>query len=315
MSDAPDARDSEGVDEPTAAAAPPAQPAQPAPAPDLPPPGKRGPAANRPPGQQTLPPRPVQTPAQPAEGGYETIERFGRPLRVFPVAVSSEVMAQAWANKENAPHGATVVVRHEINPRGLHGALWGTPPADTLSCAVVLRPPVSPEEGDVAWLVAAVSAVDAVRSHTGVQASTWWPDQIIEPEFNDPVGAVKAEIQLGPGQVKSAVVTLRFDLPRLDIEGEEARDAFLGAVVGAVDSVATMLVDDGASAVARAFDERCAMLEKRVKVRLRPKGETRGIARRVDRAARLEVESMSGMVEKIGVNQLMELEVVERPSH
>ena len=62
--------------------------------------------------------------------------------------------------------------------------------------------------------------------------------------------------------------------------------------------------------IAAAYQESCAMLDKRVKVRLRPKGETRGYARRVDRAGRLEVESASGMVERIGVNQLMELEVL-----
>jgi hypothetical protein len=45
-------------------------------------------------------------------------------------------------------------------------------------------------------------------------------------------------------------------------------------------------------------------------IRLLPKGETRGTARRVDRAARLELESASGMVEKITVDQVRDLKVV-----
>ena len=31
----------------------------------------------------------------------ETVERYGRPMRVFPVAVSAEAMALAWANQED----------------------------------------------------------------------------------------------------------------------------------------------------------------------------------------------------------------------
>lgn len=252
-------------------------------------------------------------PTEPQVVGPETIEKFGRPMRVFPVAVSSEVMAQAWANKESAPHGAAVVVEHEINPRGLHGALWGTPPADTLACAVVLRPSVSVEEAEITWLVGGLAAAAAAESITGRGYATWWPDAVVERDTGDPVAAVKSEVQLGPGQIKSAVVTVRFDLLRLECDSETGRETLLEALVNAFDDVAGQL-ETGAAGVATAFGERCGMLDKRVKVRLRPKGETRGVARRVDRAGRLEVESMSGMVERIGVNQLMELEVVERPS-
>jgi BirA family biotin operon repressor/biotin-[acetyl-CoA-carboxylase] ligase len=259
------------------------------------------------------PPKRVN-PRQPEPVGPDTIERFGRPMRIFPVAVSTDVMAQAWANKESAPHGAAVIVEHEINPRGLHGALWQTPPSDTLAVAVVLRPTVSPEEGDVTWLVGALAGLDAIEAVSKTAFAAWWPDAIVETETNDPVAAAKSEVQLGPGQIKNAVVTVRFDLLRLDLDPEKDRDPLCEAFVHAVDRVTEELAEHGSSRVATAYGERCTMLGKRVKVRLRPKGETRGVARRVDRAARLEVESLSGMVERIGVNQLMELEVVERPA-
>lgn len=252
-------------------------------------------------------------PREPAPTGPETIEQFGRPMRIFPVAVSADVMAQAWANKEAAPQGAAVVVEHEINPRGLHGAIWGTPPADTLACAVVLRPTVSAEEGDVTWLVGGLAAVLAAEAVTGNSFATWWPDAVVELEFGDPIAACKSDVQLGPGQVKSAVVTVRFDLPRLELDPKADRDRLLEAFVHAVDEICTQM-EQGADPVAKNYSERCALLGKRAKVRLRPKGETRGILRGVDRAARLEVESMSGMIERVGVNQLMDLEVVERKS-
>jgi BirA family biotin operon repressor/biotin-[acetyl-CoA-carboxylase] ligase len=246
---------------------------------------------------------------RPEPVGPEPAERFGRLMKQFSVAVSSEVMALAWANQENAPAGSAVVVDHEINPRGLHGKLWDTAPADTLAVAVVLRPPVSVEEADSTWLVAGLAGVEGAEAVTGKALATWWPDAIVEADSNEPVGYVRAEVQLGPGQVKCAVITIRFDLPRLDLDPAADRDRLCEAIVQASDRVSAQLAE-GVAGVASAYQDRCTMLGQRVKVRLRPKGETRGVAKRVDRAARLEVEAVSGMVERVGVNQLMELDVV-----
>jgi len=257
------------------------------------------------------PPQPAPKPRlqRPEPVGPEPEERFGRLMKQFPVAVSSEVMALAWANQEQAPAGAAVLVDHEINPRGLHGRLWDTPPADTMALAIVLRPPVSVEEADCTWLVAALAGLEGAEAVTGKALATWWPDAIIEAESRDPVGSVRSEIQLGPGQVKVAVVTIRIDMPRLDLDPATDRDRLCEAVVLASDRINEQLAQ-GVAGVATAYQDRCTLLGQRVKVRLRPKGETRGVAKRVDRAARLEVESMSGMAERVGVNQLMDLEVV-----
>ena len=251
-------------------------------------------------------------PSEPVPTGPETLERIGHPFRHFSVAISSEAMALAWANQENAPQGAVVVVDHEINPRGLHGRLWDSPQSDTLACSIVLRPPVSAEEGDVSWLVAGVAATEAVEEITGRSFATWWPDEVVEAESKDPVAGIRCEVQLGPGQVKSAVVTVRLDLVRLELDAE-GKERLLDALIRAVDRVAARL-EEGAAAAATAYESRCTIVGERVKVRLRPKGETRGVARHVDKVGRLEIESMSGMTERIGVNQLQELTVVARPS-
>jgi biotin-(acetyl-CoA carboxylase) ligase len=238
----------------------------------------------------------------------ETVERFGRLVRHFPVAVSAEVMALSWANREDGPQGATVVVDHEIRPSGLHGRIWYTPPADTLACSVVLRPALSVEAANAAWLVAALAAANGAAAATGRDLATWWPDSVIDTETREAVSAVRAEIQLGPGRVKSAVVTLRFDLPKLGLDAGR-RDELLEAVTAAVDEACQGFEDDAAGAAA-AYEKRCALIGNRVKIRLLPKGETRGTARRVDRAARLELESPSGMVERITVDQVGALDVV-----
>jgi len=235
----------------------------------------------------------------------ETIEQFGRPMRRFPVAVSAEAMALAWANQEDAPQGATVVVDHEIRAGGLHGRLWEIPAADSLACSVVLRPTIPPEDADSAWLVAALASAEGAQAVSGQELSTWWPDSVVDAG-RDQVAAVRAEVQLGPGRVKSIVITLRFNLPKLGIEAGR-KDDLLEAVVHAVDAAAD---DLSSGAVGAAYEKRCALLGNRVVIRLLPKGETRGTARRVDRGARLELESASGLMEKITVDQVRDMKVV-----
>ncbi len=238
----------------------------------------------------------------------ETVERFGRPMRTFPVAVSSEAMALAWANQEDAPQGATVVVDHEIRASGLHGRLWTVASTDSLACSVVLRPTVSVEEADSAWLVAALAAAEGAQAVSGRELATWWPDSVVIAASQEQVAGVRAEVQLGPGRVKGVVATMRFDLPALGL-GADRKDDLLEAVVHAVDDAVEGLAE-GAGAAAAAYEKRCGLLGNRVLIRLLPKGETRGTARRVDRSARLELESPSGLVEKVTVDQVLDLKIV-----
>jgi BirA family biotin operon repressor/biotin-[acetyl-CoA-carboxylase] ligase len=238
----------------------------------------------------------------------ETVERFGHAMRLFPVAVSAEAMALSWANQQEAPQGATVVVDHEIRPSGLHGRIWNVPQVDSLACSIVLRPTLSVEEADSTWLVAALAAAEAAQAVSGKELSTWWPDSIVDTASREQVSAVRAEVQLGPGRVKSVVVTLRFDLPLLGLDAGR-KDELLEAVVGEVDKACEELAA-GVAGAAAAYEKRCALLGNRVRIALLPKGETRGMARGVDRGARLELEAPSGLVEKVTVDQVRELKIV-----
>ena len=240
----------------------------------------------------------------------ETTERFGRPVRHFPVAISAGTQALAWARQEDAPAGATVVVDREISPFGLRGRLWHAPAESTLALAVVLRPPLAAEEGDVAWLMGGLGLLEGAEAASGSSLGTWWPDAVVSPESADPVGAVKAEVQLGPGKVRSAVVTMRLHLSALSVE-DDRRDEVLEAVLAAVDRTAGELAEsDGAAGVAAAYEARCSLVGRRAKLRLLPKGETRGVVGGVDRAARLELKSPTGMVERVTIDMLRDLEVV-----
>lgn len=253
-------------------------------------------------------PRPTTSPTGFPRLETETVEKFGRPMRRFPVAVTSEAMALAWANQEDAPQGATVVVDHEIRASGLHGRLWTVPAVDSLACSIVLRPALKMEEADCVWLAAAWAAAEGAEAVSGRALSTWWPDSVVDSATREQVAAVRAEIQLGPGRVKSVVITLRFDLPALGLDASR-KDDLLEAVVRAVDAASDELAG-GAVGAAAAYEQRCALLGNRLMIRLLPKGETRGTARRIDRSARLELESPSGIIEKIGVDQIRDMKIV-----
>lgn len=237
----------------------------------------------------------------------KTVECYGRLLRRFPVAVSAGALAGAWARQEDAPAGATVVVHHEISALGRHGAPWEPPPGASLCFAMVLRPPVAPEDVDVAWLVGGLGAVVGAEAVSGQELAVWWPDRVVAAGSQEVRASLKVESQLGPAQVRSAVVVMRFDLAALGLEPDR-REELLEAVVTAVDAAAARLVD-GPEAAAAAYEGRCILMERRVKVRLLPKGETRGTVSGFDRSGRLELRSGTGMVERIGVDQLRDLQL------
>lgn len=226
-------------------------------------------------------------------------------VRHYEAAVSAEALALAWARQDNGPAGATVVVHNEISPRGRNGRLWSLPAHGTLAVAVVLRPVIDPPDADAVWLLAGLTGAVAAAAVTDQSVGTWWPDRVVSCETGDELVMTKAEVQLGPGRVRSAVITLRFDLARIGVQREN-RAHLLDAMSDAVGEVSD-LDPDGA---AERYSEACVLIGRDVKLALLPKGETRGRASAVDRAARLRLESGTGMVERIGIDVLRDVQVV-----
>lgn len=245
-------------------------------------------------------------------GSWVETERAGRPVRHLRVAVSAGAHALAWARQEDAPSGAGVLVDAEVSPLGRLGRLWHAAPESTFACAVVLRPQLAIDAADVMWLVGGVAAADAVAAVGGAAQKTWWPDLLVDGDSGDRSGMIKAEVQLGPGRIRSAVVTVRLDLDRLGLDGD-ARGPLLDALLDAL-TARSEDVADGTAGVVAAYERRCALLERRIKVALLPKGETRGFAGGIDGAGRLKVTSATGMVERVGIDVLRSIELVDDPA-
>lgn len=263
------------------------------------------------------PPGVVSTsgPSQPgadAGRGFEEYERRGHPQRRFRVAVSVGAMGLAWARQEEAPPGATVVADHEVSPLGRLGDHWTAPAAETLAAAVVVRPSLPTRLADAVWLVAGLAAAEGAGEVAGRPFGVWWPDTVVDPSGDTVVGKVKAEVQLGPTGVRSAVCTLRLDMARLGVEPPR-REEVLDAVLDAFDRGGRWLEsgEDGCAEAAVAYGHVCPLLGRRVKVWLLPKGETRGFVQRVDAGARLELTSATGMVEHVAIDAFRRMEVAE----
>lgn len=229
-----------------------------------------------------------------------------RPLRRFPAAISAGAMALAWANQENAADGSVVVVDREVAAVGLRGELWTVPAEATLALAVVLRPPLTAEEVDVPWLVGGLAVAEGIERATGAKSFTWWPDSVVDATDRR-VSQIKADVRLGPGRVAAAVVTARLDLAALAV-GPDRRDDLLEGVLTAFDRCRTELTEGPAGIIA-GYERRCALLGRRAKVRLLPKGETRGTARAIDPLGRIEIASATGMVERLMVDMVRSVEL------
>jgi len=226
-------------------------------------------------------------------------------LRRFAVAINAETLALAWARQEAAPAGSVVVVDHEISPRGRLGRLWPQPPERTAVLAIVWRPALDANQADLVWLGASLGLLAAARSiAAGREMGLRWPDALVDAGERR-LGEVRAEAQLGPGRVTSAVVTARLDLDEL---GHPDRDAVIAAMVEGLAAGAAELAAD-ADGTRASYADACILTGRRVIARLLPRGTARGTVHGVDANGRLELVSSTGFVERVPVDNLDRLEM------
>jgi len=216
-------------------------------------------------------------------------------------------MALAWANLEQAPGGATVVVAHEVSPLGRLGQPWPVPALSTLAFAVVLRPALSAEEADVPWLVGALAVAEGLEAAGEPPVRVAWPDDVVDAGNATTRASIKADVQLGPGKVRVAVVTVRLDLSD---GADAARRNVLVDAIGAQLDRRTAELTDGVAGPLAAYEKLCITLGRNLKLRMVPRGELRGHAAAVDPLGRLELRSATGMVERVSVNQVRAVEIL-----
>lgn len=248
------------------------------------------------------------------------MNRLGRPLRHHLVAVSAEALACAWARRDAAPHGATVVVGHEVAGRDRGGTPWVTAPGTGLAASVVLRGTYSRSAEDLLWPTGSLAILDALNAQQPPVSSgrllAAWPDTVVEVAdgggvAGPPLGAVS--VARGPGFLLPEWMVVSFHLrhgPTPANSGAGDRDepatraaGLVADLLGAFESGLEALTSDPASLLA-SYHRRCTTIGRRVRATLLPVGEARGTAREVDRSGRLVLRSPTGMVERVPVDAL-----------
>ena len=268
-------------------------------------------------------------------------------IRRVPVAVSVDALMHQWARQESAPAGSALVAEAEISARLRGGALWRT--SEALAAAVLARPAeLDPSGVDLAWLAASLGAARALDIAAGGEHRCEWPDAVLAGSGAEV--AVSAVCTLGPGRVDYAILIVRLGpvsafVPSVDEAGlaDSNEPRRHGAFVPPVDEagLAEGLADsdgprrhgafaspvDGAGqvgelrAAARLLDEpdelvdayrgRCATVGCTAAVALLPHGAVRGTVRGIGADGRLEVESPTGLVERIAVSSFSSLRRLE----
>jgi BirA family transcriptional regulator, biotin operon repressor / biotin---[acetyl-CoA-carboxylase] ligase len=245
-------------------------------------------------------------------------ERLGRPLRFYPVAVTTEALALGWARAEGAAEGATVVARQELSGRGRKGPPWTPFPDGGLYFSTVLRPGLPPDGEGLLWLLASLAAADGVAAVSGLEVDMKWPDDILVGGRK--IGGVKVSAQLGPGEIASAVVSCRInvgveesEIPEplreiatsIRIESGDSPDhsvvlaAILGALERCYDLDVPRLLED--------YSARCRTLGQSVRALLLPRGEVMGTATAIDHFGSLVID-VGGRSQVVPVDVLKRLE-------
>ncbi len=226
------------------------------------------------------------------------------PERRYPVAVSVEQLALGWLRSEGAPNGAVVTVDHEIGARQRLGIPWRVPAQRSFSCAVVLRCALALEDEALLWIASLVAAARAVEG-VGVPApGLGWPDLLFGPDGTS-VGSITLEAQLGPGIVQSAVVALRLDaepLATTKLALSPIGAMFSAALTSILEELKTSRAD-----LLSEYDERSSLIGRRVRVRLLPRGDTRGTVGPVTGVGCLPLASPSGMIETLDASTVLSL--------
>ena len=227
-------------------------------------------------------------------------------LRHYPVAVSVEQLALAWLRSEGAPSGAVVTADHEIVPRQRLGVPWDVPATQSFSCAAVLRCTLGLEDEALLWITALVAVARSCESIGTVAPTLGWPDVVAVDGAS--AGSVAIEGQLGPGVVQSAVVSLRIDTSLIPVEPGSTRLLAL-AFARELDLIAGQLKTARADLLSE-YDRRSALIGRRVRVRLLPKGDTRGTVGPVTAAGNLPLESPTGMIELLSPATVLALVLI-----
>ena len=172
---------------------------------------------------------------------------LGKAVYSYEAVGSTNDIAYKLA-EEGAREGTIVIAEEQTKGKGRLGRSWISPEASGIYLSCILRPEILPNEVPAVTLVAAVSAVKAIREFSGIEALIKWPNDIIIADRK--AGGILTELKAEMDRVNFAVLgiginvnTKKSDLPKgatsLKEESKSSRDfsrvELVRALLGALD--------------------------------------------------------------------------------
>ncbi len=217
--------------------------------------------------------------------------------------MSVDALAGAWARQEAAPAGSIVTVAAEIAGRRRGGIPWTLRAPDGLMMAMVARPQLAPRQEALLWLGVTLGAAKAMETVAGHPRPVLWPDQVGEVGV-DPVCFTNVGVQLGPNRIEHAVLSVRVDLARAEVDDSDRLLTELGNEL----QEAMAMLDADPLLVVQAFSDGYELMDRLVAATLLPRGAARGRVVAIDESGDLVLESTTGMLERIMPSNLRSLD-------
>jgi BirA family transcriptional regulator, biotin operon repressor / biotin---[acetyl-CoA-carboxylase] ligase len=206
--------------------------------------------------------------------------------------------------RHGASAGLVAVADHQTAGRGRLDRRWESPPGANLLASVLLRPDLGGDDVHLCAGAVALAGADASREVAGVEPVLKWPNDLLL--HGAKLAGVLAEAEFAGSSLSAVIVGIGINVAwpgPPDVGGtclDDHHDApvdrlvLLDHLLAALEPRCVLLEDsEGRRALADEVRRRCATLGQQVRVTLAGE-EVTGLARAIDDAGRLVVETASG---------------------
>lgn len=234
---------------------------------------------------------------------------IGKEIHFYESVGSTNDIAYELA-EENAPEGTVVIANEQTKGKGRLGRTWVSPSKGGIYLSSILRPDILPNEVSKITLVAAVSAVTAIRKFSGLDALIRWPNDILVSDRK--AGGILTELKAEMDRVNFVIlgIGINVNTPKKELpEGgtslkEESKSStdfsrveLVKALLRALEKEYIKFKEDGFSAIRNELKSYSCTLGRYVSVTASGKRKFHGKAVNIDKNGALVVRLDSGKEE------------------
>lgn len=213
----------------------------------------------------------------------------GRAIHWFET-VDSTMTEAARLAAAGCPSGTAVVTEAQTAGQGRYGRAWHSEKGSGLYASVVLRLSLPSESLPALSMALALATAEAITQATGLACDLRWPNDVLVQgkkcagvlaQLRE--GAVVAGIGINvnhtalPDELAAIATSLRMASGRV-----ESRERLLVLLLGAVDRICSMLVNDGQEPVLEAFSRASSFVNGRRVIVDRDDGVLSGVTEGLD---------------------------------